>query len=83
MARARKLMTATKALDIAMRRLRKSRMPTLLAAAFTLAELRQDLLDRQEADCRSSDRSLTVQAAPGRLIPASSLQVDPPWLRHA
>jgi hypothetical protein len=35
-ARARKFMTATKALDIAIRRLRKSRMPTVLAAAFTL-----------------------------------------------
>ena len=48
--RARTLMTATKAMDIAIRRLRKSRMPTVLAAAFTLADLHQDLLDRQEAD---------------------------------
>ena len=50
MARARKLMTTTNALDIAIRRLRKSRTPTVLAAAFTLEDLRQNLLDRQDAD---------------------------------
>jgi hypothetical protein len=49
-ARARALMTSIKALDIATRRLRKSRKPTILAAAFALADLRQELLDQQEAD---------------------------------
>ncbi len=41
-------MNSIKALDIAIRRLRKSRMPTVLAAASSLADLRRDLVGRQE-----------------------------------
>ena len=47
-ARARKSMNSIKALDIAIRRLRKSRMPTVLAAGSSLADLLHDLVERQE-----------------------------------
>lgn len=43
-------MNSIKALDIAVRRLSKSRMPSVRAAAFTLADLQQDLVARQESD---------------------------------
>ena len=42
-------MTTIKALDIAIRRLTKSRMPTVLAAALTLTDLRHEMVDREEA----------------------------------
>ncbi len=47
-ARARKSMNCIKALDIAIRRLRKSRMPTVLAAGSSLADLLHDLVERQD-----------------------------------
>jgi hypothetical protein len=47
-ARARNSMNSIKALDIAIRRLRKSRMPTVLAAGSSLADLLHDLVERQE-----------------------------------
>ena len=47
-ARARKSMNSIKALDIAIRRLRKSRMPTVLTAGSSLADLLHDLVERQE-----------------------------------
>ncbi len=59
-ARALRLMTTVKALEIAIRRLRKSHMPTVLAAAFTLADLHHDLVDRQEANC--ADRIAAFQS---------------------
>ena len=59
-ARALRLMTTVKALEIAVRRLRKSHMPTVLAAAFTLADLHHDLVDRQEANC--ADRIAAFQS---------------------
>jgi hypothetical protein len=43
-------MNSIKALDIAVRRLSKSRMPSIRAAALTLAELRQELVERQELE---------------------------------
>jgi len=46
LARARQLMTGIKALDVAVRLLRRSRKPTVQAAGFTLADLRRDLVDR-------------------------------------
>ncbi len=49
-ARARKSMSSIKALDIAIRRLRKSRMPTVLAAGSALADLRYELVERQEVE---------------------------------
>jgi hypothetical protein len=42
-------MTTIKALDIAIRRLTKSRMPTVLAAALTLSNLREEMVDREES----------------------------------
>ena len=49
-ARARKSMNSIKALDIAISRLRKSRMPTVLAAGSALADLRYELVERQEVE---------------------------------
>ena len=46
-ARARKSMNSIKALDIAIRRLR---MPTVLAAGSALADLRYELVERQEVE---------------------------------
>jgi hypothetical protein len=43
-------MNSIKALDIAIRRLRKSRMPTVLAAGSALADLRYELVERQEVE---------------------------------
>jgi hypothetical protein len=43
-------MSSIKALDIAVRRLSKSRMPSIRAAVFTLAELQQELAKRQESE---------------------------------
>lgn len=61
-ARARKLMTGLKALDIAIRRLRRSRMPTVLAAVSSLADLRRDLEHRLE-----DDRPARIAALESRL----------------
>jgi hypothetical protein len=47
-ARVRRLMTDIKALEIAIRRLRKSRMPSVHAAASVLGDLRQELIDNRE-----------------------------------
>ena len=46
LARARHLMTGLKALDVAVRLLRRSRKPTVQAAGFALADLRRDLVVR-------------------------------------
>jgi hypothetical protein len=43
-------MNSIKALDIAIHRLRKSRMPTVLAAASSLADLLHDLVERQDEE---------------------------------
>src|SRR5258708_36585644 len=59
-ARARKSMNSIKALDIAIRRLRKSRMPTVLAAGSSLADLLHDLVERQEDE--SAARILAFQS---------------------
>lgn len=48
--RAKDRTTLTKALDIAIRRLESSRMPTELAAAAVLAQLRNDVKERAEVE---------------------------------
>jgi hypothetical protein len=65
-ARARQRMTAIKPLDVAVHRLRKSLMPTVLAAAFTLVELRREL-----ADCQQADSAARVAAFLSKLPPAA------------
>src|SRR5262252_2401871 len=45
-ARAERSMTSVRALEVGIRRLRRSRYPTLLAAARTLAELYREVLGR-------------------------------------
>ena len=49
-ARARQRTSSIKALDVAVFRLRKSRMPSVLAAASVLVDLRQGLITRQEEE---------------------------------
>jgi hypothetical protein len=61
-ARARKSMNSIKALDIAIRRLRKRRMPTVLAAGSSLADLLHDLVERQD-----DERAARIVAFQSRL----------------
>ena len=49
MARALKSMNTIKALDLAIRRMQKSRMPSMRAAATVLAELRVELAAAEES----------------------------------
>lgn len=49
MARALRSMSRIKALDLAIRRLKKSQMPSIRAAATMLADLRQELRAHEES----------------------------------
>src|SRR5207245_10739808 len=63
-ARARRMLATTRAVEIAFRRLRKSRTPSVRAAAFTLADLHRELTDREQAE-----RAARVAAFLSRLPP--------------
>jgi hypothetical protein len=60
--RAKQRTTVTKALEIAVRRLQTSRMPTVLAAALALARLRDELTEQAE-----SERAARVNACVAKL----------------
>ena len=66
MARGRKSMSKTRALEVAIRRLQKGRMPSMRAAAAVLANLRDELLD-----CEESIRAATVVPLKTRLPSAA------------
>jgi hypothetical protein len=70
-ARAQRSITSVGALEVAIRRLRKSRYPRLVAAASALVELRRQLVDEQAPARLEHARTLFREVRP-ELTEASS-----------
>ena len=62
--RAKGRIAVTKALDIAVRRLQNSCMPTVLAAAFVLSQLRDELTERAEIEHSARVRAFLSKLPP-------------------